>query len=159
MDEYMLHLAENHQRRGFISFLRKLSRSITKLKPQHDIASQIQDIKQNIREIKERADRYGFSSLEHGSSNKTEEKVHVDPRIASFFMEEDELVGIESTREELIHRLIIGETNRTVTSLVGMGGCGKTTLANAVFDNQSVCKLRLPSFCICLSIIQDNGYL
>lgn len=49
MDEYKLPLAKNWQRRGFISFLRKLGRSITKLKSQHDIASQIQDIKQNMR--------------------------------------------------------------------------------------------------------------
>ncbi|KAF7149898.1 hypothetical protein RHSIM_Rhsim02G0078700 [Rhododendron simsii] len=118
MDEYVLHLAENRQRRGFIGFLRKLARSITKLKPQHDIATQIQGIKQNIRDIKERADRYGFSSLEHASSSKTEEKLHDDPRVASLFIEEDEVVGIESTREELIHKLIIGESNRTVTSLV-----------------------------------------
>ncbi|KAI8567008.1 hypothetical protein RHMOL_Rhmol02G0087800 [Rhododendron molle] len=138
MDEYILHLAENRQRRGFIGFLRKLSCSITKLKPQHDIASQIQDIKQIIHEIKERANRYGFSSLELGSSSKTEEKVYDDLRVASLFIEEDEVVGIESTREELIHRLILGESNRLVTSLVGMGGCGKTTLAKAIFDNQKV---------------------
>ncbi|KAI8567010.1 hypothetical protein RHMOL_Rhmol02G0088000 [Rhododendron molle] len=138
MDEYILHLAENRQRRGFIGFLRELARSITKLKPQHDIASQIQDIKTNIGEIKKRADRYGFSSLELGSTSKIEEKVHDDPRVASLFIEEDEVVGIESTREELIHRLLIRESNRTVTSLVGMGGCGKTTLAKKIFDNQKV---------------------
>ncbi|KAI8567015.1 hypothetical protein RHMOL_Rhmol02G0088500 [Rhododendron molle] len=75
-----------------------------------------------------------------GSTSKTEEKVYDDPRVASLFIEEDEVVGIESTREELIHRLIIGESNRTVTSLVGMGGCGKTTLAKTIFDNQKVIK-------------------
>ncbi|KAI8567012.1 hypothetical protein RHMOL_Rhmol02G0088200 [Rhododendron molle] len=138
MDEYILHLAENKQRRGFIGFLRKMACSITKLKPRHEIASQIQGIKQIICEIKERADRYGFSSLENGSSNKTEEKMEDDPRIASLFIEEGEVVGIESTKEELIRRLIIGESNRTVTSLVGMGGCGKSTLAKAVFDNEKV---------------------
>ncbi|KAH7857697.1 hypothetical protein Vadar_015505 [Vaccinium darrowii] len=138
MDEYVLHLAENQQRRGFVSFLRKLACSITKLKPKHDIASQIQDIKVSIREIKGRADRYGFNSLGHGSSGKIEEKINDDPRVASLFIEEDEVVGIESTREELIQRLIIEESNRTVTSLVGMGGCGKTTLAKTVFDDQNV---------------------
>ncbi|KAG5560904.1 hypothetical protein RHGRI_004061 [Rhododendron griersonianum] len=60
MDEYILHLAENKQRCGFIGFLRKMARSITKLKPRHEIASQIQGIKQIICEIKERADRDGF---------------------------------------------------------------------------------------------------
>ncbi|KAG5560905.1 hypothetical protein RHGRI_004062 [Rhododendron griersonianum] len=118
MDEYILHLAENRQRRGFIGFLRKLSHSITKLKPQHDIASKIQDIKQIIHDIKGRADRYGFTSLQHGPSSETEEKVHDDPRVASLFIEEDEVVGVESTREELIHRMLIGESNRTITSLV-----------------------------------------
>ncbi|KAI8567006.1 hypothetical protein RHMOL_Rhmol02G0087600 [Rhododendron molle] len=138
MDEYILHLAENRQRRGFLSFLRKLARSITKLKPRHDLASQIKDIKRTIRDIKERADRYGFSSLEHGSSSKTEEKGYDDPRVVSLFMEEDEVVGIDSTKEELIHRLITGKSNRTVTSLVGMGGCGKATLAKTVYDNPKV---------------------
>ncbi|KAF7151120.1 hypothetical protein RHSIM_Rhsim02G0079500 [Rhododendron simsii] len=56
MDEYILHLAENRQRRGFLGFLRKLARSITKLKQRHDLASQIKDITQTIRDIKERAD-------------------------------------------------------------------------------------------------------
>ncbi|KAG5560907.1 hypothetical protein RHGRI_004064 [Rhododendron griersonianum] len=132
MDEYMLHLAENRKRRGFIGFLRKLTRSITKLKPQHDIATQIQDIKQNIRDIKERAERYGFSSLEQASSSEKEEKLHDDPRVASLFIEEDEVVGVESTREELVHRLIIGESNRTVTSLVGL------TAAHAIKDLQAL---------------------
>ncbi|KAF7150565.1 hypothetical protein RHSIM_Rhsim02G0078800 [Rhododendron simsii] len=71
-------------------------------------------------EIKKRADRYGFSSFELGSSSKTEENVHDDPRVASLFIEEDEVVGIESTEEELIHRLLNRESNRTVTSLVDL---------------------------------------
>ncbi|KAF7150510.1 hypothetical protein RHSIM_Rhsim02G0079000 [Rhododendron simsii] len=114
MDEYILHLAENRQRRGFLGFLRKFARSITKLKPRHDLASQIEDIKRTIRDIKERADRYGFSSIEHGSSSKTEEKGYDDPRVVSLFMEEDEVVGIDSTKEELIHMLITGKSNRTL---------------------------------------------
>ncbi|KAG5560898.1 hypothetical protein RHGRI_004055 [Rhododendron griersonianum] len=56
MDEYILHLAENRQRCGFLCFLQELARSITELKLRHDLASQIKDIKQTIRDIKERAD-------------------------------------------------------------------------------------------------------
>ncbi|KAF7150742.1 hypothetical protein RHSIM_Rhsim02G0079300 [Rhododendron simsii] len=89
-----------------------------------------------IGEIK--TDRYGSSSIELGSSTKTKEKVNDDPHVASLFIEEDEVVGIESTREELIHRLLIKESNRTVTSLVGKGGCGKTTPSKKIFDNQKV---------------------
>ncbi|GFY82629.1 hypothetical protein Acr_02g0008690 [Actinidia rufa] len=46
-----------------------------------------------------------------------------DPRIASLFIEDDEVVGIESTLEALIHSLITGESNRTISSLVRIGGC------------------------------------
>ncbi|KAF7150141.1 hypothetical protein RHSIM_Rhsim02G0078500 [Rhododendron simsii] len=56
MDEYILHLAKNRQRCGFLCFLHELVRSITELKLRHDLASQIKDMKRTIRDIKERAD-------------------------------------------------------------------------------------------------------
>ncbi|KAF7149724.1 hypothetical protein RHSIM_Rhsim02G0080300 [Rhododendron simsii] len=85
MDEYILHLAENKQRRGFIGFLCKMAHSITKLKPRHELASQIQGIKQIICEIKQRADRYGFSSLEDGSSEGDLPKKHLLGTLAMNF--------------------------------------------------------------------------
>ncbi|CAL5347918.1 unnamed protein product [Camellia sinensis] len=102
----------------------RFTRTITKLKPQHEIASQIQDIKTTIREIKEGADRYGFhtsTSSEHSStstSSITKDNMWRDPRLASLFIGDDEVVA--------------------VISVVGMGGIGKTTLAKKIYESQEV---------------------
>lgn len=63
-----------------------------------------------------------------------------DPdRLASLFIEEDELVGFEKPRDEIVGWLVDGEViDRSVISVVGMGGLGKTTLAKNVFDNPQV---------------------
>ncbi|CAJ2639917.1 unnamed protein product [Trifolium pratense] len=103
--------------------------------PRRRIVSEIRDIKSSVREIKERSERYGFQrSLERGSSN---DKWH-DPRVASLYIEEGEVVGYEVQRERLIDWLIKGRDERTVVSVVGMGGQGKTTLAKKVFDSKNV---------------------
>jgi disease resistance protein RPM1 len=138
IDEYVLHMAQNRHQQRLIGFLHKIGHIFKKLKPRHDISTKIQDIKISVREIKERSERYGFRFVEQGSSSSESNVTWHDPRVGSLFIEEDEVVGIESTRDELVSWLVGEASKRSVMSVVGMGGIGKTTLAKKVYENESV---------------------
>ncbi|WJX31579.1 hypothetical protein P8452_19993 [Trifolium repens] len=127
IDDYLIQVKPRDP--GCVALVCKIKTMI----PRRRIVSEIQDIKSSVREIKERSERYGFQrSLEQGSSKWN------DPRLAALYIEESEVVGYEIQRERLIDWLIKGRDDRTVVSVVGMGGQGKTTLAKKVFDNKNV---------------------
>jgi disease resistance protein RPM1 len=137
IDDYLIHVRQHPHDPGCVSLLHKIKTVI----PRRRIASEIQDIKSSVREIKERSERYGFQrSLEQGSSNSRgsqNAKWH-DPRAAALYIEEAEVVGYETQRDMLIDWMVKGRDERTVISVVGMGGQGKTTLTKKVFDNKNV---------------------
>ncbi|KAK4548103.1 hypothetical protein RGQ29_032813 [Quercus rubra] len=100
---------------------------------------EIQGIKKILDDIKKSGERYGFNAIEQStSSNDAINDTWHDPRMASLFIEEVEVVGIKSHRDKLINWLIEGPSNRMVFSVVGLGGLGKTTLVKKVYDNDKV---------------------
>ncbi|KAL5164694.1 Disease resistance protein RPM1 [Glycine soja] len=97
-------------------------------------AYKIQDVKSLVR-----AERDGFQShfpLEQrptssrGNQDVTWQKLRMDP----LFIEEDDVVGLDGPRDTLKNWLTKGREKRTVISVVGIPGVGKTTLAKQVFD-------------------------
>ncbi|GMN23368.1 hypothetical protein TIFTF001_040447, partial [Ficus carica] len=130
VDEYTYHMTVQRPKRNrFADFLHKQ-------KPHHQIAAQIQEIKETVQRITERRERYGFNALQQTPT--TARKRH-DPRKASLFLKETEVIGLESPRDELIEVLESSSPHRLVASVVGMGGLGKTTLAKQVYDRIKGC--------------------
>ncbi|KAF7851410.1 hypothetical protein BT93_L3999 [Corymbia citriodora subsp. variegata] len=135
LDEFMFKLARDHGH-GFMRYFHKFKSSIQNLKARHQISSRIDDIKSRVESIAERHQQYNFT--EQSASASTRGISWNDLREDAFLVEEDELVGIDEPREEIIKWLVDGEPGLQVLSISGMGGLGKTTLAKRVYDNQQV---------------------
>ncbi|KAL2536862.1 disease resistance protein RPM1-like [Forsythia ovata] len=111
-------------------FVCKLFHWISTLRFNNAIASDIESIRIRVRGIAERHQRYQykFNIPEAGSSSVVVNNLAYDRRGDALLVEEDELVGIEGRKSELMGWLVEGGAKLGVISVAGMGGLGKTTL-------------------------------
>ncbi|PON99658.1 NB-ARC domain, LRR domain containing protein [Trema orientale] len=58
--------------------------------------------------------------------------------VSNLFLEDNELVGIEDKKKELMDLVLSGKPERTVISVIGMGGSGKTSLVANIFSSSQV---------------------
>ena len=119
------------------SFRRFFDRTIgllTKAKSRHHIADDIQDIKRRIDEVSKRKERY--NSL--GVGVPQPDTVDIDPRMPSLYQDAAKIVGIDGPTQKLIDLLTrvegVKKQKLRVVSIVGVGGLGKTTIANSVYE-------------------------
>ncbi|XP_024033833.1 disease resistance protein RPM1 [Citrus clementina] len=138
IDEYTLMVAKLPPGSGLVGVLHRISRFIKKLKLRRGVATEIQDIKSALADIKGRGERYRFRSIDEPSSSGTRNVIPHDSRVGSFFVEDDEVVGIESIKDKLIDLMVNGRSERSVVAVVGEGGLGKTTLAGKLFNNEGL---------------------
>uniref|UniRef100_A0A803QE21 Disease resistance protein RPM1 n=1 Tax=Cannabis sativa TaxID=3483 RepID=A0A803QE21_CANSA len=90
-----------------------------------------EEIKVWVKQVRE---RYGFKELGLGPNSRTKPCYFSELRNDARLLEDDQLVGIESQKQHLLSFLMENTSQLLVAAVVGMGGLGKTTLVNTVYD-------------------------
>jgi hypothetical protein len=127
---------------------------LNKLVQRCGMAHKIRNLNGRIDEITKEREKYGF---ELTRSRDTE--VHERPTTKSF-VDVSDILGRKKYRDDLVSKLLgegsEGERSSYVISLVGMGGIGKTTLAQLAYNDDKVKDHFMIRMWVCVSEPYDE---
>ncbi|XVF42771.1 hypothetical protein PTKIN_Ptkin01aG0391400 [Pterospermum kingtungense] len=136
LDEFICHMSKQQQqwrRNKFTSFFLRGIHFPKNLILKHKTAATLQKINKELINMQNRNQRYGLNQLK-GKDEEMDPNLLKNESESCLFLKDDDLVGIEKTQYDLLNWLTDGELQRTVISVVGMGGSGKTALVANTFN-------------------------
>lgn len=107
----------------------------------HKINGQINKIQMKIEEITSSRATYGIETIgARGEETSFAVARLMEKRRSSPHASEEDTVGLEEDTKMLEARVIQGEPRRSVVSVIGMAGLGKTTLAKKIYHSSLIRK-------------------
>ncbi|KAH0757061.1 hypothetical protein KY290_020554 [Solanum tuberosum] len=139
----------------FASRLKACACIYRKEKKFYNVAEEIQSLKQRILDISRKRETYGITNINNNAGEGTSNQsamVTTLRRTTSYVDDQDYIfVGLQDVVQKLLAQLLKAEPRRTVLSIYGMGGLGKTTLARNLYKNPNIASSFSTRAWICVS--------
>jgi disease resistance protein RPM1 len=127
------------QMEGTDSFLKRALNRVTDANKWRQLAAQAKFLEDRLKKITETKDRFDISLADRRRDNPSiYSSRHQLVSEHSYLNNDDDLVGNAEEMECLAKWLSDGRKDRTIISISGMGGLGKTTIASSIYKKAEI---------------------
>ncbi|XP_049387175.1 putative disease resistance RPP13-like protein 3 [Solanum stenotomum] len=136
----------------FASRLKACACICRKEKKFYNVAEEIQSLKQRIIDISRKRETYGITNINSNAGEGPSNQVRTLRRTTSYVDDQDYIfVGLQDVVQISLSELLKAVPRRSVVSIYGMGGLGKTTLARNLYTSPNIASSFPTRAWICVS--------